>query len=201
MSQRKPLNAWALYTFLSSRLNQGRGFGSFVKGTAVLGILVGATALWITLSVVRGFSTVISDKTVEFAPELTISLASGETFTRSDTLLQRIETVVKDRWANTPTQDSTQVSSSYSLSVMLDEQVMIQHHEQVTGGLLRGIQKVQFEPLRPFVESDVCGEAPWQDTNMGHTSESATSHARMAWARSRTRVRYCHGTIRSSIEA
>ncbi|HBV99952.1 MAG TPA: hypothetical protein DEF03_02040, partial [Bacteroidetes bacterium] len=86
MTQRKPSNVWALYTFLSSRLNQGRGFGSFVKGTAVLGILVGATALWITLSVVRGFSTVISEKTVEFAPELTISLASGEMFTRSDTL-------------------------------------------------------------------------------------------------------------------
>ena len=82
MTQRKPSNVWALYTFLSSRLNQGRGFGSFVKGTAVLGILVGATALWITLSVVRGFSTVISEKTVEFAPELTISLASGEMFTR-----------------------------------------------------------------------------------------------------------------------
>ena len=170
MSQRKPLNAWALYTFLSSRLNQGRGFGSFVKGTAILGILVGATALWITLSVVRGFSTVISDKTVEFAPELTISLASGETFTRSDTLLQRIETVVKDRWANTATQDSPQASSSYSLSVMLDEQVMIQHREQVTGGLLRGIQKAQFEPLRPFVESDVCGETPWQDKSMGGES-------------------------------
>ena len=66
MSQRKPSNALSLYSFLSSRLNQGRGFGSFVKGTAVLGILVGATALWITLSVVRGFSTVISEKTIEF---------------------------------------------------------------------------------------------------------------------------------------
>ncbi|MDR9388613.1 MAG: FtsX-like permease family protein [Balneolaceae bacterium] len=161
MPQRKPSNAWALYTFLSSRLNQGRGFGSFVKGTAVLGILVGATALWITLSVVRGFSTVISEKTVEFAPELTISLASGETFTRSDTLLQRIRTVAGDQWSDSGRQTTHLTDSMSSLSVILDEQVMIQHQGQVTGGLLRGVEREQFDPLLPFVQDERCGEVAW----------------------------------------
>ena len=163
MSQRKPSNALALYAFLSSRLNQGRGFGSFVKGTAVLGILVGATALWITLSVVRGFSTVITDKTIEFAPELTISLASGERFTRSDTLVQRLETTISSqleqsgRFVRAQQPEQTQPS----LSVILDDQVMIQHNGIVTGGLLRGIEQTQFKPLRPFIEQDVCVETAW----------------------------------------
>jgi lipoprotein-releasing system permease protein len=162
MSQRKPSDVWALYTFLSSRLNQGRGFGSFVKGTAVLGILVGATALWITLSVVRGFSTVISEKTVEFAPELTISLASGETFTRSDTLLQRVRAVAGAQWNGLGSQTTHLADSMSSLSVILDEQVMIQHQGQVTGGLLRGVEREQFDPLLPFVQDERCGEAAWK---------------------------------------
>tara|TARA_A100001015_G_scaffold297397_1_gene378854 strand:- start:1635 stop:2972 length:1338 start_codon:yes stop_codon:yes gene_type:complete len=175
MTQRKPSNVWALYTFLSSRLNQGRGFGSFVKGTAVLGILVGATALWITLSVVRGFSTVISEKTVEFAPELTISLASGEMFTRSDTLRERVKGVLEAQWTGTRSQDPRRADLSPNLSLMLDDQVMIQHNGQVTGGLLRGVQWGQFEPLIPFIENDVCGEAPWEQTEQMPQQRSGTT--------------------------
>lgn len=175
MTQRKPSNAWALYTFLSSRLNQGRGFGSFVKGTAVLGILVGATALWITLSVVRGFSTVISEKTVEFASELTISMASGEMFTRSDTLLKRIDGVARAELKSTLLSDQTLADSSPILSVMLDEQVMIQHDGQVTGGLLRGVEWAQFEPLAPFLQDNVCGKDPWEHSEQMPQQRSGTT--------------------------
>lgn len=183
MSQRKPSNALALYSFLTSRLNQGRGFGSFVKGTAVLGILVGATALWITLSVVRGFSTVISEKTIEFAPELTISLASGERFTRSDTLVQRIESTflgqLKQSGESRRTQQPEQ--SQPSLSVILDEQVMIQHNGLVTGGLLRGIEQTQFEPLSPFIEKDVCVESSWPDANIDEPSQQRSQRGVPVW--------------------
>ena len=186
MSQRKPSNALALYSFLSTRLNQGRGFGSFVKGTAVLGILVGATALWITLSVVRGFSSVITEKTIEFAPELTISLASGERFTRSDTLVQRLETTISGQLEQSGqfgrfgrAQQSKPIQPS--LSVILDEQVMIQHNGIVTGGLLRGIEQTQIEPLRPFIEQDVCVETAWLDRNTDGESQQRSQRGIPVW--------------------
>lgn len=57
---------------LARRYFKGRGFLSFIRTMAIGGIAIGSAGLLIALSISHGFRSVIQEKTLGFAPHLTI---------------------------------------------------------------------------------------------------------------------------------
>lgn len=92
---------------------------------AITGVAIGSAGLLIALSVVHGFKSVIDSKVVGFAPHLSVSTFSGKTVDEADTLLTHLEQY--------PEIDKAQA--------VIEGQTMLQTSDEVTGTLLKGVDK------------------------------------------------------------
>lgn len=104
---------------------KGSRFLSFIKVMAITGVAVGSAGLLIALSVVHGFKSVIDNKVLGFAPHVTVTSFSGGTINRADTLLGKIKTY----------------SEIDKVQSVVNGQTMIQGGDDVTGTLLKGVDK------------------------------------------------------------
>lgn len=108
---------------IARRYFRGKGFLSFVQTMAVGGVAVGSAGLLIALSVVHGFRSVIEQKTLQFAPHVTVVAPFAEQIHRADTLTA---------WLNG--RDGVAVASA-----MVRAEVMVQSGGRITGGVLQGV--------------------------------------------------------------
>jgi len=103
----------------------GSRFLSFIKTMAITGVAVGSAGLLIALSVVHGFKSVIDNKVLGFAPHITVSTFNDGDIPRADTLLQDIKKY--------PEVEKAQA--------VVSGQSMIQSPDEVTGTMLKGVDK------------------------------------------------------------
>ena len=108
---------------IARRYFRGRGFLSFIQTMAVGGVAVGSAGLLIALSVVHGFRSVIEQKTLQFAPHVTVTAPFSDQIHRADTLTA---------WL-------VDVDGVAAASAMVRTEVMVQHAGRITGGVLQGI--------------------------------------------------------------
>jgi len=108
--------------YFSSGRKKG-GFLNFIKRIAIGGVALGSAGLLIALMIVHGFKAVISDKTLFFAPNLTIETYGGERIVRADTLVQ---------WAQ------QQANIEQALAIV-QAQGMIQVGEHIEGSFIKGV--------------------------------------------------------------
>jgi lipoprotein-releasing system permease protein len=113
--------------YLALRYFQGRRrdsrFLSFIKIMAITGVAIGSAGLLIALSIVHGFKTVINDKVLGYAPNITVTSYMAEPLFRADTLqvfLGNIEGV------------------SQAQPVIIGD-AMIQSVQDVSGTLIKGV--------------------------------------------------------------
>lgn len=104
---------------------KGSRFLSFIKIMAITGVAVGSAGLLIALSVVHGFKSVIDSKVLGFAPHITVTTFSGDPINRADTLLSDIR-------------DYSEVDRAQAV---IAGQTMLQTSRDVTGTLLKGVDK------------------------------------------------------------
>jgi len=104
---------------------KGSRFLSFIKMMAITGVAVGSAGLLIALSVVHGFKSVIDNKVLGFAPHVTVTSFGGRAIERADTLLKELD--------NYP-----EISNAQAV---VNGQTMIQGADNVTGTLLKGVDK------------------------------------------------------------
>ncbi len=104
---------------------KGSSFLSFIKIMAITGVAIGSAGLLIALSVVHGFKSVIDSKVVGFAPHVTVSTFSGKTIDKADTLLAHLDSY----------------SEIDKAQAVVDGQTMLQTSDEVTGTLLKGVDK------------------------------------------------------------
>ncbi len=104
---------------------KGSRFLSFIKTMAVTGVAVGSAGLLIALSVVHGFKSVIDNKVLGFAPHITVSTFNDGDIPRADTLLQDIKKYPEVGKAQ----------------AVVSGQSMIQSPDEVTGTMLKGVDK------------------------------------------------------------
>lgn len=104
---------------------KGSRFLSFIKTMAITGVAVGSAGLLIALSVVHGFKSVIDNKVLGFAPHITVT-------TFSDSPIQRADTLMKD------IQSYSEIARAQPV---INGQTMIQSPSDVTGTLLKGIDR------------------------------------------------------------
>ena len=110
--------------WIAHRYFQGKGFLSFIKTMAIGGIAVGSAGLLISLSIVHGFKSVITEKTLSFAPHITITAPFEDSIQRTDTLLGFLATV----------------EGVESAIPIVTTEIMIQGNGLITGGMLMGIE-------------------------------------------------------------
>lgn len=108
--------------YFSSARTQA-GFLSFVKRIAVGGVCLGSAGLLIALMIVHGFKSVIRDKTLDFAPNITIETFGGQRIERADTLAQ---------WA-------MRFPGVVQTAPVVLGQAMVQVGQQVEGSFLKGV--------------------------------------------------------------
>ena len=106
---------------IARRYFRGRGFLSFIQTMAVGGVAVGSAGLLIALSVVHGFRSVIEQKTLQFAPHVTVTAPFSEQIHRADTLTA---------WL-------VDVDGVAAASAMVLAEVMVQHGGRITGGVMQ----------------------------------------------------------------
>ncbi len=104
---------------------KGSRFLSFIKVMAITGVAVGSAGLLIALSVVHGFKSVIDNKVLGFAPHVTVTSFGGRAIERADTLLKELDTY-------------PEISKAQAV---VNGQTMIQGADNVTGTLLKGVDK------------------------------------------------------------
>jgi lipoprotein-releasing system permease protein len=104
---------------------KGSRFLSFIKVMAITGVAVGSAGLLIALSVVHGFKSVIDKKVLGFAPHITVTSFADRPIERADTLLKELDTY-------------PEISEAQAV---VNGQTMIQGSEDVTGTLLKGVDK------------------------------------------------------------
>lgn len=104
---------------------KGSRFLSFIKIMAVTGVAIGSAGLLIALSVVHGFKSVIDNKVLGFAPHVTVSTFGSGDINRADTLLT----------------DLKEYSEIDQVQAVMGGQMMIQTSDEVTGTLLKGVDK------------------------------------------------------------
>lgn len=113
--------------YLALRYFQGKRKGSkflsFIKGMAITGVAVGSAGLLIALSIVHGFKSVIDNKVLGFAPNITVTTFSEEPLERTDTLLTFLE----------------QYPEIAEAQPVINGQVMLQSSEEVTGSMVKGV--------------------------------------------------------------
>jgi lipoprotein-releasing system permease protein len=68
-------------------------FLSFIKIMAITGVAIGSAGLLIALSIVHGFSTVIHDKVLGYAPNITVTSFMAEPILRADTMKVFLENI------------------------------------------------------------------------------------------------------------
>lgn len=113
--------------YLALRYFQGRRresrFLSFIKIMAITGVAIGSAGLLIALSIVHGFKTVIHDKVLGYAPNITVTSYMADPLFRADTMkvfLENIEGV------------------SEAQPVIIGD-AMIQSVQDVSGTLIKGV--------------------------------------------------------------
>ena len=104
---------------------KGSRFLSFIKTMAITGVAVGSAGLLIALSVVHGFKSVIDNKVLGFAPHITVSTFNKGAIPRADTLLKDIKSYPEVAEAQ----------------AVVTGQSMIQSPDEVTGTLVKGVDK------------------------------------------------------------
>lgn len=104
---------------------KGSRFLSFIKTMAITGVAVGSAGLLIALSVVHGFKSVIDNKVLGFAPHITVSSFNDTPVHRADTLLADIKSYPEVGQAQ----------------AVVSGQSMIQSPDEVTGTLIKGVDK------------------------------------------------------------
>lgn len=104
---------------------KGSRFLSFIKTMAITGVAVGSAGLLIALSVVHGFKSVIDNKVLGFAPHITVTTFSGSPIPRADTLMKDIQSY----------------SEIARAQPVINGQTMIQSSTDVTGTLLKGVDR------------------------------------------------------------
>ena len=102
---------------------KGSGFLSFIKYMSITGVAVGSAGLLIALSIVHGFKSVINEKILGFAPQITVTSFTNSPLFRADTL-------------NTFIEQYPEIAQS---QVVSQGQVMIQTRDEVTGIVLKGV--------------------------------------------------------------
>ncbi len=116
----------------------GNGFFSFIKTMSITGVAIGSAGLLIALSIVHGFKETIQDKVVSFAPHITVSSFSDQPLYRADTL----KTYIKS------------IDGLTYLAPVIRGQVILQHKEQITGAMLKGVPNVLEDPsIAPYITS------------------------------------------------
>ncbi|MEX0845201.1 MAG: FtsX-like permease family protein [Balneolaceae bacterium] len=111
----------ALRYFKGSR--KSSGFLSFIKYMSIAGIAVGAAGLLIALSIVHGFKSTINGKIMDFAPHITVTTYTDKPIERVDTLYTHLD----------------QYPEIESKQIIIQDQVMIQTRDAVTGTTLKGV--------------------------------------------------------------
>jgi lipoprotein-releasing system permease protein len=104
---------------------KGSRFLSFIKVMAITGVAVGSAGLLIALSVVHGFKSVIDNKVLGFAPHVTVTSFGDRPIERADTLLKELDAY-------------PEISEAQAV---VNGQTMIQGADDVTGTLLKGVDK------------------------------------------------------------
>ena len=116
----------------------GSGFISFIKTMSITGVAIGSAGLLIALSIVHGFKETIQEKVVNFAPHITVSSFSDQPLYRADTL----QSYLKD------------IEGLTYIAPVLRGQVILQHKEQITGVMLKGVPNVLEDPsIAPYISS------------------------------------------------
>ncbi len=116
----------------------GSGFISFIKTMSITGVALGSAGLLIALSIVHGFKETIQDKVVSFAPHITVSSFSDQPLFRADTL----QTYIKS------------IDGLTYLAPVIRGQVILQHKEQITGAMLKGVPNMLKDPsIAPYITS------------------------------------------------
>ncbi len=104
---------------------KGSGFLSFIKYMSIAGVAIGSAGLLIALSIVHGFKSVINEKILGFAPQITVTSFTNNPIYRADTL-------------NTYLERYPEIAQS---QIVTQGQVMIQTRDEVTGIVLKGVDE------------------------------------------------------------
>lgn len=103
---------------------------------AIGGIAVGTAGLLISLSVVHGFKSVITEKTLSFAPHITVTAPFDDGIQRADTLRAYL---------------LEHYPFDYVTPTLITE-VMVQANGMITGGVIHGLESNQLHPdFRQYV--------------------------------------------------
>jgi lipoprotein-releasing system permease protein len=102
---------------------KGSGFLSFIKYMSIGGVAIGSAGLLIALSIVHGFKSVINQKILGFAPQITVTSFTNAPIYRADTLNTYL--------AGFPEIEQVQVVNQ--------GQVMVQTRDEVSGMILKGV--------------------------------------------------------------